>query len=110
MASILTIFQFTDLNVGSATPNYPTGWAQNAYQAVSFSVPDNWKAGRIWVSVTLDLYKILSHSLNYRLAATATSAATPVPTPAWTAVAMAVSSATPTPELVFLPQPSPSSR
>ena len=40
---------FTDLNVGSATPSYPTGWAQNAYQSVSFAVPDNWKAGRIWV-------------------------------------------------------------
>ncbi|KAG8854679.1 hypothetical protein FRB96_007364 [Tulasnella sp. 330] len=39
---------FTDLNVGSATPNQPTGWAQNAYQSVSFSVPNNWTAGRIW--------------------------------------------------------------
>ncbi|KAI0767494.1 Osmotin thaumatin-like protein [Fomes fomentarius] len=39
---------FTDLHVGSARPNQPTGWAQNAYQAVSFDVPDNWKAGRIW--------------------------------------------------------------
>ncbi|KAI0333044.1 thaumatin-like protein [Cubamyces sp. BRFM 1775] len=39
---------FTDLNVGSATPNHPNGWQQNAHQSVSFSVPDNWKAGRIW--------------------------------------------------------------
>jgi len=39
---------FTDLNVGSATPSQPTGWSQGAYQSVSFSVPDNWTAGRIW--------------------------------------------------------------
>ncbi|KAI0765661.1 Osmotin thaumatin-like protein [Trametes elegans] len=39
---------FTDLNVGSARPNQPTGWQQNAYQTVSFSVPNNWRAGRIW--------------------------------------------------------------
>jgi len=39
---------FTDLNVGTATPDYPTGWEAGAYTAVSFSVPDNWKAGRIW--------------------------------------------------------------
>ena len=30
----------------------PHSWEQRAYQAVSFSVPDNWKAGRIWVSAT----------------------------------------------------------
>jgi hypothetical protein len=41
---------FTDLNVGTAAPAYTTGWAQNAYASVSFSVPDNWTAGRIWVS------------------------------------------------------------
>ncbi|PIL36134.1 hypothetical protein GSI_01794 [Ganoderma sinense ZZ0214-1] len=39
---------FTDLNVGSAVPDYTTGWAQGAYQTVSFSVPNNWRAGRIW--------------------------------------------------------------
>ncbi|KAI9062423.1 thaumatin-like protein [Trametes sanguinea] len=39
---------FTDLNVGSATPDQPTGWQQDAYQTVSFFVPDNWRAGRIW--------------------------------------------------------------
>ncbi|CDO70879.1 hypothetical protein BN946_scf184804.g11 [Trametes cinnabarina] len=39
---------FTDLNVGTATPSQPTGWEQAAYQSVSFSVPDNWQAGRIW--------------------------------------------------------------
>ncbi|KAH9051406.1 Osmotin thaumatin-like protein [Lactarius deliciosus] len=40
---------FTDLNVGSATPNQATGWTAPAFTAVSFSVPDNWKAGRIWL-------------------------------------------------------------
>ncbi|KAI0672378.1 Osmotin thaumatin-like protein [Trametes maxima] len=39
---------FTDLNVGSAVPDHSTGWAQGAYQAVSFYVPNDWKAGRIW--------------------------------------------------------------
>ncbi|KAI0342505.1 Osmotin thaumatin-like protein [Trametopsis cervina] len=39
---------FTDLNVGSATPNFATGWQANSFTSVSFSVPDNWKAGRIW--------------------------------------------------------------
>ncbi|KAL7277766.1 hypothetical protein ACG7TL_008709 [Trametes sanguinea] len=39
---------FTDLNVGSAMPDQPTGWQQDAFQIVSFFVPDNWQAGRIW--------------------------------------------------------------
>ncbi|KAH9026515.1 thaumatin-like protein [Lactarius pseudohatsudake] len=39
---------FTDLNVGSATPNQETGWTAPAFTAVSFFVPDNWRAGRIW--------------------------------------------------------------
>ncbi|KAL5478575.1 hypothetical protein ACEPAI_2759 [Sanghuangporus weigelae] len=39
---------FTDLNVGSAVPDHTTGWEQGAYQSVSFYVPDNWRAGRIW--------------------------------------------------------------
>ncbi|KAI0942869.1 hypothetical protein AcV7_002164 [Taiwanofungus camphoratus] len=39
---------FTDLNQGSAVPNYQTGWEAAAYTSVSFSVPDNWAAGRIW--------------------------------------------------------------
>ncbi|KAF8323881.1 Osmotin thaumatin-like protein [Clavulina sp. PMI_390] len=39
---------FTDLNAGSAVPSYTTGWEAAAYTAVSFTVPDNWTAGRIW--------------------------------------------------------------
>ncbi|TFY83991.1 hypothetical protein EWM64_g20 [Hericium alpestre] len=39
---------FTDLNVAPNVPAYQTGWEAAAYTAVSFSVPDNWKAGRIW--------------------------------------------------------------
>jgi len=39
---------FTDLNVGSAVPDYQTGWEAAAYTSVSFNVPDNWQAGRIW--------------------------------------------------------------
>ncbi|KAI0749522.1 thaumatin-like protein [Daedaleopsis nitida] len=29
-------------------PGQPGGWEQAAFQTVSFSVPDNWQAGRIW--------------------------------------------------------------
>jgi len=39
---------YTDLNVGKATPNFPTGWQANSHTSVSFEVPDNWQAGRIW--------------------------------------------------------------
>ncbi|KAF7291167.1 Thaumatin-like protein [Mycena indigotica] len=39
---------FTDLNVGSAIPNQPTGWEAPPGSSVSFSVPDNWQSGRIW--------------------------------------------------------------
>lgn len=39
---------FTDLNVGSLVPNQPTGWEAAPGSSVSFSVPDQWKAGRIW--------------------------------------------------------------
>lgn len=39
---------FTDLNVGSATPSVATGWEAPAWSVKTFSVPDNWKAGRIW--------------------------------------------------------------
>ncbi|PIL34441.1 hypothetical protein GSI_03217 [Ganoderma sinense ZZ0214-1] len=39
---------FTDLNVGPAVPSQPTGWEQKSGQTISFTVPDNWKAGRIW--------------------------------------------------------------
>ncbi|KAI0671562.1 Osmotin thaumatin-like protein [Trametes maxima] len=39
---------FTDLNAGTAVPDQPTGWEQAAGQTVSFNVPDNWQAGRIW--------------------------------------------------------------
>ncbi|KIO15782.1 hypothetical protein M407DRAFT_34625, partial [Tulasnella calospora MUT 4182] len=39
---------FTDLNVGSAVPSVATGWEAPAWSTKTFSVPDNWKAGRIW--------------------------------------------------------------
>jgi hypothetical protein len=41
---------YTDPNVGTAKPAFATGWSAGAYTAVSFSVPNNWAAGRIWVS------------------------------------------------------------
>lgn len=39
---------FTDLTVGSATPDAPTGWEAAPFTSFTFSVPDNWTAGRIW--------------------------------------------------------------
>jgi hypothetical protein len=42
------VAMFTDLNVGSAVPSYPNGWEAKAYTHVTFTVPNNWKAGRIW--------------------------------------------------------------
>ncbi|THH00308.1 hypothetical protein EW026_g2219 [Hermanssonia centrifuga] len=42
-----TIWPATFTGVG-ATPDFATGWEADAYTSVSFSVPDNWQAGRIW--------------------------------------------------------------
>jgi len=39
---------FTNLQVGTAVPDVATGWEAAAFTAVTFSVPDNWTAGRIW--------------------------------------------------------------
>ncbi|KAF9466896.1 Osmotin thaumatin-like protein [Collybia nuda] len=39
---------FTDLNVAPNVPSFPTGWEAPAFTSVSFQVPNNWKAGRIW--------------------------------------------------------------
>jgi len=39
---------FTDLNVGSDVPDFATGWEAGPSSSVSFSVPDDWKSGRIW--------------------------------------------------------------
>jgi hypothetical protein len=35
----------------STAPSYTTGWEAAAYTHVVIDVPDNWTAGRIWVSV-----------------------------------------------------------
>ncbi|CDO77734.1 hypothetical protein BN946_scf184969.g86 [Trametes cinnabarina] len=39
---------FTDLTAGTAVPEFPTGWEAQPSNSVTFNVPDNWKAGRIW--------------------------------------------------------------
>ncbi|KAL5478587.1 hypothetical protein ACEPAI_2771 [Sanghuangporus weigelae] len=39
---------YTDMVISTDAPDYPTGWLADPYTSVSFSVPDNWKAGRIW--------------------------------------------------------------
>ncbi|KIJ56338.1 hypothetical protein M422DRAFT_57689 [Sphaerobolus stellatus SS14] len=39
---------FTDLNVGTAVPDAPTGWEAPEFSSMTFSVPNNWQAGRIW--------------------------------------------------------------
>ncbi|TFK95773.1 thaumatin [Pterulicium gracile] len=43
----LTVLAFTDPNVGPGRPDHPTGYAAPGTQR-SFTVPDGWKAGRIW--------------------------------------------------------------
>ncbi|KAG6889589.1 hypothetical protein C0995_016397 [Termitomyces sp. Mi166 len=52
--SARTFTIFTDLNVASNVPSQATGWEAPAWNAVSFSVPDNWKAGRIWARRNCD--------------------------------------------------------
>lgn len=39
---------FTDLNAGTAVPNFATGWEAAAFTSVTFTIPNNWNAGRIW--------------------------------------------------------------
>ncbi|KAK7453404.1 hypothetical protein VKT23_011669 [Stygiomarasmius scandens] len=39
---------FTDPNVGTSVPDQATGWEAPAGSSVSFTVPNDWKAGRIW--------------------------------------------------------------
>ncbi|KAI0749525.1 thaumatin-like protein [Daedaleopsis nitida] len=39
---------YTDMKVSPSKPDYPTGWKQDAGQTVSFDVPNDWQAGRIW--------------------------------------------------------------
>ncbi|EIM80662.1 thaumatin-like protein [Stereum hirsutum FP-91666 SS1] len=39
---------FTDLHAGNAVPQQATGWEAAPHTSVSFHVPDNWVAGRIW--------------------------------------------------------------
>ncbi|KAF5348841.1 hypothetical protein D9756_009713 [Leucocoprinus leucothites] len=39
---------FTDLNVGTSVPDHATGWEAPAGTSVTFTVPNDWKAGRIW--------------------------------------------------------------
>lgn len=48
---------FTDLNVGQAVPNHATGWEAPAGSSVSFDVPGNWTAGRIWGRTGCDFSK-----------------------------------------------------
>lgn len=59
---------YTDLSAGTAVPNFPTGyvplfvrdsvshvlrWEAAPLTSVTFQVPDNWKAGRIWVRTSI---------------------------------------------------------
>lgn len=49
---------FTDLTVGTATPNMATGWEAPAFNSVTFDVPDNWQSGRIWARRDCDFTTI----------------------------------------------------
>ncbi|KAG7094818.1 hypothetical protein E1B28_005631 [Marasmius oreades] len=48
---------FTDLHAGNAVPDFATGWEAQAWSKVSFNVPDNWTAGRIWARRNCDMSK-----------------------------------------------------
>ncbi|KAI0030381.1 thaumatin [Vararia minispora EC-137] len=39
---------FTDPNAGSAVPSQATGWEMASGTSVSFTVSNNWTAGRVW--------------------------------------------------------------
>ena len=39
---------YTDLNVGKSVPSQPTGWEHPSGTTVTFTVPYNWTAGRLW--------------------------------------------------------------
>ncbi|EJD01942.1 Osmotin, thaumatin-like protein [Fomitiporia mediterranea MF3/22] len=39
---------FTDMRISKSAPSQPTGWQADPNTTVSFTVPDDWKAGRIW--------------------------------------------------------------
>jgi hypothetical protein len=39
---------YTDLSVAQNVPQSPTGWESPPKNSTQFSVPDNWKSGRIW--------------------------------------------------------------
>jgi len=39
---------YTDLNAGKSVPSQPTGWEQASGATVTFTVPYDWTAGRIW--------------------------------------------------------------
>ncbi|EGO03963.1 hypothetical protein SERLA73DRAFT_175668 [Serpula lacrymans var. lacrymans S7.3] len=55
LARTLTVYNACPFTVwpamftaGAPYPSYTTGWQADAYTSVSFAVPDNWTAGRIW--------------------------------------------------------------
>ena len=109
---------FTDLNVGSAVPNFATGydrlvsgfastvtllrvtdfrWQANAFTHVTFSVPDNWKSGRIWVREWRPLTRQAADISMTRVVAIATSTIPTPPPNAPMGVVTAASSAIRTP-------------
>ncbi|KEP50242.1 pathogenesis-related protein PR5K (thaumatin family) [Rhizoctonia solani 123E] len=48
---------FTDLNAGTSVPSIENGWEAPAYSKRAFTVPDDWKAGRIWGRTQCDFSK-----------------------------------------------------
>ncbi|QRW16653.1 pathogenesis-related protein PR5K (thaumatin family) [Rhizoctonia solani] len=45
---------FTDLNAGSSALSTKTGWEAPGGSEFSFTVPENWKSGRIWARTGCD--------------------------------------------------------
>ncbi len=84
-------FSFYDIYLSLSM--YPR-WAANAYTSVSFSVPDNWQAGRIWVNFDAPSIEPAAYNIFYRPAETAISTMATQQLNAWTAAAMEVLNAT----------------
>ncbi|KAG9083131.1 hypothetical protein FRC07_014007 [Ceratobasidium sp. 392] len=91
------------VNVGSAVPAIETGWEAAAYTKRTFTVPDDWKAGRIWVDSSIISARqgndvIVSDA---RVVVIATSPLIPAQIPALTVDAMAVCNAILVPARVY---------
>uniref|UniRef100_A0A0W0F3I0 Putative thaumatin-like protein n=1 Tax=Moniliophthora roreri TaxID=221103 RepID=A0A0W0F3I0_MONRR len=53
---------WTDPNASKTKPDHPGGWEAASGTSVSFSVPDEWTAGRIWSTGSISLLQITNNA------------------------------------------------